>query len=65
MKTDASRSASVRARLDHPVIDSGGHMVEVYPVMFDYLKQIGRPEIGIDFSVAYPMGGFYIDIDRR
>lgn len=45
MKTAASRSATVRARLDHPVIDSDGHMVEVFPVMFDYLKQVGGPDM--------------------
>jgi len=41
----ASRSAEIRSRLDHPVIDSDGHMVEVFPVMFDYLKQVGGPDM--------------------
>jgi predicted TIM-barrel fold metal-dependent hydrolase len=40
-----SRSAEIRSRLDHPVIDSDGHMVEVFPVMFDYLKQVGGPDM--------------------
>jgi len=41
----ASRSSDVRDGLDHPVIDTDGHMVEVFPVMFDYLKQVGGPDM--------------------
>jgi predicted TIM-barrel fold metal-dependent hydrolase len=40
-----SRSARLRQKLDHPVIDSDGHMIEVLPVMFDYLKQVGGPQM--------------------
>jgi predicted TIM-barrel fold metal-dependent hydrolase len=36
-------SAAIREKLDHPVIDADGHMVEVFPLMFDYLKQVGGP----------------------
>jgi predicted TIM-barrel fold metal-dependent hydrolase len=39
------KSAQVRARLPHPVIDTDGHMVECFPVLFDYLKQVGGPEM--------------------
>jgi predicted TIM-barrel fold metal-dependent hydrolase len=39
------KSAQVRARLTHPVIDTDGHMVECFPVLFDYLKQVGGPEM--------------------
>lgn len=42
---ELSRSAEIRSRLNHPVIDSDGHMVEVFPVMFDYLKKVGGPEM--------------------
>src|SRR5262245_58180373 len=37
----ASKSASVRARLDHPVIDSDGHVIEILPLFMDYLKDVG------------------------
>ena len=40
-----SRSSEIRNRLNHPVIDTDGHMVEVFPVMFDYLKQVGGPDM--------------------
>lgn len=40
-----SRSARIRQKLGHPVIDADGHMIEVLPVMFDYLKQVGGPDM--------------------
>ena len=33
-----SRSAAIRRRLNHPVIDSDGHFVEYLPMFLDYLK---------------------------
>ncbi len=44
-KTRPSRSSELRKRLKHPVIDTDGHMVELFPVIFDYLKQVGGPEM--------------------
>lgn len=40
-----TRSAQIRARLNHPVIDADGHMVEIFPLMFDYMKQVGGPDM--------------------
>jgi len=40
-----SASARLRERLGHPVIDADGHMIEVLPVMFDFLKQVGGPDM--------------------
>ncbi len=42
--TAAQKTAEeVRARLDHPVIDADGHMIESIPVLTDYLqKTLGR-----------------------
>jgi hypothetical protein len=37
----SSKSAAVRARLNHPVIDSDGHTVEFEPAFLDYLRQTG------------------------
>lgn len=36
-----SRSAEVRAGLDHPIIDSDGHHVEYQPAVFDVLARVG------------------------
>ena len=32
---------AIRAKLNHPVIDSDGHWVEYSPVIQDYLKKVG------------------------
>src|SRR5258706_4208622 len=36
-------SASIHARLKHPVIDADGHWIEFEPTLLDYLKQVGGP----------------------
>lgn len=41
----ASHSADIRARLDHPIIDSDGHMVEILPVLLDFVKQVGGADM--------------------
>ncbi len=37
----SSDAAQLRARLNHPVIDSDGHWVEFGPQLADYLKRVG------------------------
>jgi predicted TIM-barrel fold metal-dependent hydrolase len=39
--TETSESAEIRARLNHPVIDSDGHMLEFEPAIIDSLKKVG------------------------
>jgi len=41
----ALTSAAIRRRLNHPIIDSDGHQVEMNPVFLDYLKQVGGASI--------------------
>jgi predicted TIM-barrel fold metal-dependent hydrolase len=41
----STRSAAIRASLNHPVIDADGHAIEFGPVYFDFLKQVGGPGI--------------------
>ncbi|MSQ24743.1 MAG: amidohydrolase [Dehalococcoidia bacterium] len=36
-----THSQQIRAKLSHPIIDGDGHMIEVSPVLFDYLRQVG------------------------
>ena len=36
-----SKSETIRARLDHPIVDSDGHASEFEPIMFDYLRDEG------------------------
>ena len=47
-----SRSAAVRARLNHPVIDSDGHTAEFEPALFDYLREVGGSQIVERFKTA-------------
>jgi len=41
MSANGSKSAKVRAKLNHPIIDTDGHTVEFTPVFFDYIKEAG------------------------
>src|SRR5690242_10069724 len=50
--TFVSKSAEIRARLNHPIIDSDGHTVEVGPLFFDYLKAVAGAQIGERYSAA-------------
>jgi hypothetical protein len=48
----ASKSAAIRARLTHPIIDSDGHQVEPGPIFLDYLKEVGGPSVVERFKHA-------------
>lgn len=43
--TCPTRSAEVRARVGHPIIDSDGHVVEFEPALFDYIRGAGGNKI--------------------
>ena len=43
--TKNSKSAAVRARLDHPVIDGDGHWLEPIPIFLDYLREVAGPSV--------------------
>jgi predicted TIM-barrel fold metal-dependent hydrolase len=36
-----TRSAQVRTRVTHPIIDSDGHVVEFEPALLDYIRDVG------------------------
>jgi hypothetical protein len=40
-----SKSAAVRAKLNHPVIDGDGHWLEPIPIFLDFLRDVGGPSI--------------------
>jgi predicted TIM-barrel fold metal-dependent hydrolase len=52
MATHISKSAAIRARLNHPIIDSDGHVAEFEPVWFDYMREIGGSKIVERFKAA-------------
>ena len=45
MPASTSRSAQIRAKLDHPVIDSDGHTLEFRPALLDFVKAQGGPKL--------------------
>jgi predicted TIM-barrel fold metal-dependent hydrolase len=40
-----TRSAEIRARVGHPIIDSDGHVVEFEPALLDYIREAGGSRI--------------------
>ena len=68
-KKKESRSSQIKSRLDHPVVDADGHMVEVFPVLFDYLKQVGGPEMTdrtwASFRRSNSRGWYDMSVDER
>ncbi|PON12072.1 hypothetical protein C2W62_41535 [Candidatus Entotheonella serta] len=55
--TQTSKSAEIRARLDHPVIDADGHTVECEPLFLDYLKQVGGAAIAERYATWMQQSG--------
>ena len=45
MKNGTTRSAEIRSRLKHPIIDSDGHVAEFEPAFFDFLKATAGPHM--------------------
>jgi predicted TIM-barrel fold metal-dependent hydrolase len=37
--------AAIRARIDHPIIDGDGHLVEFVPLLLDYVRECAGPEV--------------------
>ena len=54
-----SKSAAVRARLDHPVIDGDGHWLEPVPIFLDYLRQVGGASVVERFVHKAREAGWY------
>jgi len=50
--THPSKSAAIRARLKHPIIDSDGHAAEFEPALFDYLQDVAGSEAVERFKAA-------------
>jgi len=43
--THHGESAAIRARMNHPIIDSDGHTVEFELAFLDYLREVGGPAV--------------------
>jgi predicted TIM-barrel fold metal-dependent hydrolase len=45
MANTQTKSAAIRARLHHPIVDSDGHVAEFEPAFFDFLKNVGGAKV--------------------
>jgi predicted TIM-barrel fold metal-dependent hydrolase len=59
-----SRSAAVRARLGHPVIDSDGHTVEFEPGFLDVLRTVGGAAV-VDRYLGFREGRGWYHMTRQ
>ena len=48
--TSTRSAAEIRESLDHPVIDVDGHMLESYPVLLDFVKDVAGSEMATLFA---------------
>jgi predicted TIM-barrel fold metal-dependent hydrolase len=46
------KSVEIRARLNHPVIDSDGHTLEPFAIFFDYLKSVAGEDAPRRFNAS-------------
>src|SRR5688572_10084385 len=54
-----TRSAEIRSRLPHPVVDADGHFAEYVPAFLDYLQQVGGAGLVEQFESAARNSGWY------
>lgn len=52
-----SRSAEIRARLGHPVIDGDAHVNELYPAFLDFIDKVGGSEFGRRYRQGFLASG--------
>src|SRR5579872_3598411 len=51
-----TRSAAVREKLSHPIIDGDGHFVELMPVVLEFMRDVGGPKFLERFKATLPSG---------
>ena len=54
-----TESQRVRAKLSHPVIDCDGHIIEITPVLVDFIRQVGGAKMAEAYMKQPAIGGFY------
>ena len=55
-QSDSASSRAVRARLDHPVIDADGHIIEFLPAVRDFLVEEGGRKLAEEFDAVVEAG---------
>jgi predicted TIM-barrel fold metal-dependent hydrolase len=61
----SSPSAAVRARLNHPVIDSDGHTMEIAPVLSDFIKETAGARVLERFRHSLPEDLVPLPLEER
>jgi predicted TIM-barrel fold metal-dependent hydrolase len=59
MRTSYERSTEIteiRSRIDHPIIDGDGHIIEYLPLVRDILVEIGSPSLAEGFDLLVNAG---------
>ena len=54
-----SPSAAVREKLDHPVIDADAHLIEVEPLLLDYVKEVAGARVAQRYADMWKDGKFW------
>ena len=36
---------AIRERIDHPIVDGDGHLLEVMPLVFDYVRELAGEDV--------------------
>jgi predicted TIM-barrel fold metal-dependent hydrolase len=49
--THVSKSAAIRAHVNHPILDSDGHQLEIGPLFYDYLRAEAGPKVAERFPI--------------
>jgi predicted TIM-barrel fold metal-dependent hydrolase len=55
----STRSADVRARVGHPIIDSDGHVVEFEPALLDYIRDVGGSDVLERYKTAWDTAFYF------
>ena len=65
MAAVSSKSAAIRAKLDHPIIDSDGHLIEVTPVLYDYIRAEGGEQALAKYKAAIEPHWTHLSSEER
>ena len=49
-----ARIDAIRSRIDHPIVDADGHMLESVPMLFDTLERLAGPSTVAGLAKALP-----------
>jgi hypothetical protein len=58
-RDSTTRSAQIRARVNHPIIDSDGHVVEFEPALLDYIRAVGGAAIVERYKLAWDTAFYF------